>query len=359
MRSLRIAIILLPVIVQLAGAGEIEFVSAPDDPARVVVRAPGAGAGATLSLHRLDGVAVGPAIFGTVERRDGDLVLEPSFALQRGAAYRARLVTAAGRVSERDHRVASLPGTDPPRVTALYPTADELPANLLKFYLQFSRPMREGRVIFDRIHLVDERGRRVESPWRRQELWSDGGRRLTLWIHPGRVKQGLNLRRTMGPVLEPDRRYTLVVDAAVQALDGTPMEAGFRHSFRTGPAVRERIDVGTWRLEVPPAGTRAPLRVIVPRPLDHALVPRHLEVRGPSGAPIRVTVRVEAGERELAVVPEKRWDAAPHVLVAGEYLEDLGGNTPERVFDTDLRVEDSPGIVTEVGFEPRGTASPE
>src|SRR5689334_1054660 len=78
-----------------------------------------------------------------------------------------------------------------PCVEALYPGAATLPANHLKFYVHFSVPMRQG-VFMDYCKLLDDHGRMVPEPFRETELWSEDGRRLTLWLHPGRQKTGVN-----------------------------------------------------------------------------------------------------------------------------------------------------------------------
>src|SRR6186713_2761613 len=78
-----------------------------------------------------------------------------------------------------------------PRVDAVYPSAATLPANHLKFYIHFSAPMRQG-VFLDHCKLLDDHGRMIMTePFRETELWSEDGKRLTLWLHPGRQKTGV------------------------------------------------------------------------------------------------------------------------------------------------------------------------
>src|SRR3954463_1528646 len=73
--------------------------------------------------------------------------------------------------------LAVLPGWADPaggaRLEAIYPSAELLPANHLKFYLHFSVPMREG-VFLDHCQLLDDHGRVViAEPFRETELWSE------------------------------------------------------------------------------------------------------------------------------------------------------------------------------------------
>src|SRR5262249_33143360 len=154
----------------------------------------------------------GPPILGTYRRTGATLRFVPRHALTAGQRYRA-VLELGGRPETAEYRVPLPPPSPRPAVQVVYPTADVLPANLLKFYIHFSRPMRESRAIFDQIHILDEKGRAVSDPWRRTELWSADSKRLTLWIHPGRIKRGVGPRETEGPVLTPGRKYTLVIGA--------------------------------------------------------------------------------------------------------------------------------------------------
>ena len=65
----------------------------------------------------------------------------------------------------------SKPNSVPPSVAAVYPSADVLPENLLKFYIHFSAPMSRGEA-YQRIHLMHE-GSEVKDPFLElgEELW--------------------------------------------------------------------------------------------------------------------------------------------------------------------------------------------
>lgn len=313
----------------------------------VVARLPGPGPDGTLTpregerLLRFalvpDGQgAAGPAMLGTYERRGGTLTFTPRFRLAAGARYRATLTTAAGAF-DAGYRVPADPPAKPAVVQAVYPTDDALPANLLKFYLHFSKPMREGPAVFDRIKLVRGDGEVVEDPWRRTELWNEDATRLTLWVHPGRIKEGVNLRDEIGPVLEPGRRYTLVVGGDLPDATGRPLAAAFRKTFRTTEPVRVAVEVTDWTLAAPKSGTREPLDVRFPRPLDHALLGRSPAVRNGAGEPVAGRVVVGPRERSWAFRPDRPWEAGTYTLTVHAGLEDLAGNTILRPFDLDLK----------------------
>jgi hypothetical protein len=286
---------------------------------------------------RKDGVAV----LGNYERRNAQLVLTPRYALAYGQHYRATLTLPGEQSTSAEYRVPDRPKTPPAIVENIYPSADVLPANLLKFYIRFSKPMRETSEIFDRITLLDAQGKPILDPWRRTELWSADCKRLTLFIHPGRIKQGVNLREQFGPVLEPEETYTLRIDPQLLDGDGQPLGKPFTKKFRTTTAERSRPLPYKWTVHPPSVSSREPLKLEFPRPLDRALLDRLLTVTDADGK--IVTGRIEVGSEEKLWLfhPARNWSEGDYLIEVDENLEDLAGNTPLRLFDVDLE-EPSP-----------------
>ena len=294
-------------------------------------------AAATLKLCLIgDDGEPGPAIFGKYTLRDDRLVFVPRYQLVRGQSYRAYLALPSGKVISAEYNVPAQTQAEPPTVERIYPSGDVLPANHLKFYIYFSKPMREGRAVFDRIQLQTTAGKPMPDTWRRTELWSADARRLTLWIHPGRVKQGVNLREELGPVLEPGKDYSLVIAADVCDADGVRLTKPFAKSFRTVAADYERPRLDRWRIHLPAVGTKQPLQVDFGEPLDHALAKRLIEILDNEGTVVPGKVELTGNETKWRFQPSQSWRDLDHRIVAGELLEDLAGNTPLRVFDRDL-----------------------
>jgi hypothetical protein len=306
-----------------------------------------------LTLLDADSGKEGPAILGSYERRNDNLVFTPCFPLTPGQRYRATLEVPGSKPLTTEYRVPERKAAAAAVVEQVYPTAAVLPANQLKFYIHFSKPMAEGREIFDRIKLLDAAGKEIAEPWRRTELWSADGRRLTLWIHPGRIKQGVALREQEGPVLEPNKEYTLLIGAELLDTEGRRLAKAFRKKFRTGLEEHTRPLPEQWRVRPPVAGERSPLIVEFPRPLDRALLDRFVTVLDADGQPVAGRIEVGAEERSWSFHPERPWRAAEYrIKVEGE-LEDLAGNTPLRPFDVDLKAPSPAPPKLNLPFRPR------
>jgi hypothetical protein len=304
-----------------------------------------AGWGRVLAVY-VDGARKGKeaplAMLGTYRIDKDVLRFTPRFPLVKGVRYRAVFDPAAlpGGSGQAVAATLSLPKPEAKPTTVvrhIYPTADKLPENQLRFYLHFSAPMSRGDA-YAHVKLLDTKGKVVEWPFLEldPELWDPSGTRFTLFFHPGRVKRGLRPREEEGPVLVEGKRYTLVVDAGWRDADGNPLKEGFKKTFTVGAPDEARLDVKTWKLKAPAAGSRDPLRVTFPKPMDRALSERLVWVA--DGAGKKVAGKVELTERETlwSFTPERAWPAGAFHLVADTTLEDTCGNNLARPFEVDV-----------------------
>jgi hypothetical protein len=276
-----------------------------------------------------------PPMLGTYTAEGPYVRFRPRFPFVPGTAYRAEFRAGAGGPAQTRFTVPAPPLPPPVEVTHVYPTAEQLPENLLRLYVHFSGPMPRGGS-YDHIHLLDAAGKPIEAAILEldQELWDASGRRLTLLFDPGRVKTGLKPREELGPVLEAGKSYTLVIDKGWKDLHGRPLVKEFRKPIQATAAVEKGIDPAAWKVRPPKAGTRQPLRVTFPAPLDHALLQRVVTVEK-DGKPLAGEVTVIDGETDWRFVPADDWAKGNYDLVAGPELEDVAGNRLGRSFEVD------------------------
>lgn len=281
-----------------------------------------------------------PPMAGRLERDGADLCFVPRFAFLDGVSYTVTVREAIAAVLVR-------PRADRPAVTevaAVYPTAHEVPVNLLRLYVWFSAPMSEGRAAAQ-VRLTDDDGSVIAGALlpTEHELWDPSRRRLTVLLDPARIKRGLPGHREAGYPLRAGEPFRLVVGDGFHDAQGLPLRHPAQRRYVVGGEERRHVDPVSWKLAVPPAGTRAPLRVSFGRPLDHGLLARCLQVRGPDGELVDGPARIGPGERSWQLAPSRAWACGVHQLVVEPILEDLAGNSVSRVFDRDLaRPEDHP-----------------
>jgi hypothetical protein len=229
-------------------------------------------------------------------------------------------------------------------VNAIYPTADLLPENQLRFYVTFSAPMgRKGGL--DYIHLLDESGREVKDPFLPldAEFWNADWTRYTLFVDPGRQKQGILPNEQLGRSLLRGRTYTIAIDREWRDAEGLPLKEGYRRQFRVGPPDERPLDTKSWRIAAPPTNTRDPLVVTFPDPLDHGLLLRAIGVAKQDQA-LAGDIAIDRQETRWSFTPRDPWTAGAYRLVVQPILEDLAGNRIGRAFEVDRfdRVDPKP-----------------
>ena len=286
-----------------------------------------------------------PPMLGAYRVQPDALRFEPQFPLEPGVTYRAvfRLDQLPGGSNSSREPITStfqLPlrnSASTTVVTHIYPSAEILPENLLKFYVHFSAPMSRGR-IYDHIHLRRSTGKDIEMPFLEidEELWDPKMTRLTLIIDPGRIKRGVRPLVEVGPALEAGKNFTLVIDREWKDGAGNPLKETFQKAFKVGPPDREPPDHTQWKIQPPPAGTREPLTVTFPEPMEHALAQRVIQVSGESGGFVKGETALEDQERRWTFVPSNAWRRGPYKLVIQTTIEDLAGNNIGKPFDVDL-----------------------
>ena len=272
-----------------------------------------------------------PAMLGTYSVERGALVFRPQWPLAPGLHVRAVFRPAGVPPVEAGFDTPKTAPAAATRIEHVYPSSDTLPANTLKLYIYFSAPMMRGEA-WQHIQLLDEHGAPVELPFLEidQELWDPANTRLTVLFDPGRIKRGLVPLNEVGPNIQEGRRYTLSISRDWQDAGGSPLAAAFTKPFRVIADEREAVDPAKWRIDAPNAGTRDPLLLTFPRPLDYALLQRAIKVSGIAGR-----VEVTRGETEWRFTPDAPWKAGSHDLIVETTLEDVAGNRVGRPFDVD------------------------
>ena len=222
-------------------------------------------------------------------------------------------------------------------MTAIYPSGDVLPENVLRFYLHFSVPMAPGRAV-DFVQLRDESGRVDFAAFMafKQELWNADRTRLTLLIDPGRIKKSIAVRREFEPALVEGRRYTLAVGEGWSAADGSSSLPACSTSFRVGPALRHPPRTERWRWTSPESGCTDPLVITFDRPFDRHLLVDSIRIVDGDGHDVDGTPTVGRGETSWSFTPADPWPVDGASVRVADRLEDVAGNSLRALVERDI-----------------------
>jgi hypothetical protein len=296
-----------------------------------------------------------PNVLGRYDLRGGAAVFTPKYPISSRAFYGVYLhLSELGYDPFFPSTVLSvqLPDEqDPAHVARVYPTSDVLPANLLKFYIEFSQPMSRGAG-FDYVTLRRSDGTIVEDPFPEigVELWDAQQQRFTVLLDPGRIKRGLIINEEMGLPLMPGGAYRLEVSGAWPDAKGKPLAEGFTKSFTVVRPDHQSPVPDTWHVAAPKTDTQDPVVVAFPESLDAALVERLIWLLDGRGEEVAGHVTLGDNESRWIFTPSHPWTAGDYSLHVNPRLEDLAGNQLRRPFEIDVREDSSTDSDAEVNI---------
>ena len=224
-----------------------------------------------------------------------------------------------------------------------YPRIATVPSNALKFYLVFSEPMTTGD-IFTHLQLIDtEKSTAIAGAFREVELWSPDAKRLTVWLHPGRQKSGVNLNEDEGPVLIEGHHYSMVLNRNATTTRGTTLPADVVLEFTAGPADHITLDPKQWKVLPPrisrqPAWPTAPVELKFGRVMDWAMLQDAVK----TDVPGHVLVEETFDGTSWLLYPESAWTTGQHFIEVSPDLEDMAGNNLIRPFEVEVSPASNP-----------------
>ncbi len=221
----------------------------------------------------------------------------------------------------------------PPEVTAVFPSSDTLPENLLRMYIHFSKPMKTiGNL--EKIKLLNDANQEVIGAIFNNvhELWDHQQQQLTLIFDPARVKAGLRAHQEMGRALQAGRHYTLQI-GTVEDVYSHPMEQVFTKSFLVAEEDKIAPNTKNWQVHTPKADGKSPLIIQFPNMLDQLSLLQRLQLTDSNHRPIDGRVEIKDQETIWYFKPSKTWSRGDYILYVHTRLEDPAGNNLNGLFD--------------------------
>ncbi|WP_425393086.1 hypothetical protein [Ekhidna sp.] len=282
-----------------------------------------------------------PAVLGTYSIAENHLSFKPKFLPDPKVQYyitfsypKLNALLDENIAEEAEYTdIASFdpPATTQPEVISFIPRLEEVPSNLLRFYVYFSAPMSLQNP-YEFISIVDNSGKELVDPFViiPEGLWNINHTRLTLLLHPGRVKQGVGPNMTLGDVLKAGNSYTLKINKEWKGASGEPLKSAFTQTINATNPLERAMNINSWALRAERKNIGV-LHVVTDHPLDQPLAKRMLFVRGESGQIL--PSRVEFDSPEKFRILWQLDDSETLEMLIDPRLEDVCGNTPHYAFD--------------------------
>ena len=199
-----------------------------------------------------------------------------------------------------------------PSVVAVYPSGATVPENFLRFSIEFAAPPNES--VLSKIQFQGYDEGPIEGLFLNQELWSPDCRRVTLLLHPGRVKSGLVAHQQLGRAFNAG-------DIIHLTIDGKCIK-----SWQVELANNTALQPMQWCLSSLKKHTCSTLYVTFNKSIDIG-GQELIAVVDSLGGRAAGKVELWEGEKQWIFTPMKVWKDETYHLVIHPLLEDAAGNT--------------------------------
>ncbi|TJY37821.1 hypothetical protein [Pontimicrobium aquaticum] len=230
-----------------------------------------------------------------------------------------------------------------PKVIAIHPYNDTVPENLLKMYFVFSKPMQQSQPILNFITVTNCLTNKTEDIFLslENELWNTDHTELTLWLDPGRIKQGLIPNEKLGIPIKKDNIYEIKISKKLTDAEGVELDKEYIKKIIVSERDTKSPSVNNWKLTIPQERTKAPLKIVFNESLDAFLAQETIQVFLDENKLIKGEFKLSKKATSILFVPNVLWKKGRYKIVIESRLEDLSGNNLNRLFETDLQAKQS------------------
>ncbi|MBN3582036.1 hypothetical protein JYB64_06525 [Algoriphagus aestuarii] len=274
------------------------------------------------------------SMLGRFEETNNGMIFKPLIPFTRGLSY--ELVSGDKQLGQILIPFPDM-GDAYPELIAAYPSQDTVPENLLKVYLTFSQPMKEG-VALNYLTLLNSNRDTVPGVFLnlQPELWNESRTQLTVWLDPGRIKRDLIPNLEMGAPLKNNQRYELLVSDGWKAQNGLELGARVSKSFIVIQRDSISPNPDQWLITTPKTNSRDQLKVDFLEALDYSLLQEVFTIKNEDGKNIPGVWELGFEEKAIAFSPDENWKTGNYTILIEIRLEDLAGNNINRLFEVDL-----------------------
>ncbi len=222
---------------------------------------------------------------------------------------------------------------EPPEVMMVFPSSDSLPENLLRIYIQFSKPMKTMGNL-EKIKLIDQKGNEIKNVFFNNvyELWNKEQTQLTLILDPARVKTGLVAHEALGYALKQKRNYTLIIEN-LEDVNHQKMKGRFEKKFVVTRTDSIAPNKEKWKVVLPKVNSKNALQIQFSEMLDYSSLLQRLIITNSEKEVIKGEVSILKNETVWLFQPYKNWEKGSYTIHINSRLEDPAGNNLNGLFD--------------------------
>lgn len=221
-------------------------------------------------------------------------------------------------------------------VTAIYPKQNTLPENILKFYIQFSEPMREGDFL-EHIKLHNSKDENVSGVFfdNIYELWNNDHTQITLLVDPGRVKTGLQQNIKQGRAFAVNETYTLTIDTTWKTIKGNYLFKPFTKQFKIKDEDITPPTINAVLISEVKENSREPITITFNEVLDVFQLQDYVRIIAENDL-VKGKFNLMDNGKSIQFTPQKPWKNTNYKLRVDVRLEDIAANSFAGKFDQEV-----------------------
>jgi hypothetical protein len=293
--------------------------------------------------------SVVPSIVGSYEIKEGNLIFIPKFPLVPDQHYTAvfnvkafKKYFNATQIFKQSRYLLTRYIKQPfikarTKVIKVLPESNILPQNFFKFYLYFSNAMSFDNP-YRYISIYDELGNKIPKFLVEFSagLWDPSRTRLTVLIHPGRIKRGILFNLKYGMAFNEGKTYQLKVDRNIKDYRGVELQADMTKSFTISSPSYKKLQLERWQLNKPKVSSLQSLTIYTDHLIDPVLAKKMITIiNSENDTEVEGEYIVDSINKQIKFSPSIHWREGSYQLLVDPALEDISGNNFKRTFDRD------------------------
>lgn len=279
---------------------------------------------------------------GDFSKVENVLIFKPYFSFENGLTYVIRISNSTpNEFSYVSFKIGEREKKDQAKLLRIFPTANILPENLLRFYFYFQTPMQQEEAL-KHIKLIDDQGNIDDQVFMKfkEELWSNDGKRLTLLFDPGRIKRGVATNVRQGAALENGRRYQLNISGDWQDVYGQKLCKSRVKEITVKEPYRKRLNPDEWTVKEPTLASLDKLTINFDRIIDHTLIQAMIQIIDDTEHFVEGNWEIGNAEKQIHFVPRNKWQKGAYKIIFDTQLEDVTGNNLKNLLDHHILEQD-------------------
>lgn len=274
-------------------------------------------------------------LLGTYSKEEDTIFFEPQFEMGDGLSFNAHFYYKNDTV-KTFYKTPSINLNIGNEIVIkeVFPRSNEIPKNILTFYVEFSEPMLEDESAFRYVNLYNENKEIIPHVWLNKSRWISDTI-LMLMIHPGRIKSGIKYYDNLGDVFYVGKKYYLEITDKTKPLHRDLKVKPFIKEFKIIEPTASSPKVLQNKFSIPRRNSKEKLKIVFDKPMDLYTIFGGISINI-YNTDINIQGKFMSGsnDTEWYFIPEKPWAEKKYTLIFNKYVSDPSGNGLIKPFET-------------------------